>query len=899
VTAPARTAHEPPALAESLLTRCLPSDERAACILGDLRQEFADLCRLGLERPARGWYRKQALAIGWRYLLARHRPATMLGSNQPVGPNKRGNTVESLLQDTRYAVRSFARRPGFSLTVIAIVGLGIGAATSIFSVVDGVLLKRLPYPDPHELVFFGNPAHPIPLMLDWRDRTNSFASMAGVWDREVDLTGDGEPQTIRIGLVTRDFFSLLGARAGRGRLFASDEFESPSRVAVVSYLMWQSRWGGDRDLIGKTVTLGGEPATVVGVLDSEFQDPDAMVGSGIDVWLPLDLRDPEVANRNMYILAVGARLKTGVTREAAQADVNALTAILAEEHPDHALRRDGTPRRYTVLSLQEAIVGDAATVLYMLLGAVALLLVIACANVANLFLARGTERQREMALRGALGAGRTRVLGQLLTESVMISLAGGLLGLAIAYGGVRLFELYNPGGIPRAESIAVDLRVLGFALGVSALTGILFGLAPALQAMGVDVTDSLKDASGTLTASRARRKLRNTLVVAEIAVALVLLIGAGLLFNSFIRLKSIDPGFQTDDVVSVSLRFRPAPLDQPPEAERIRMTQDLLQRLAAIPGVERVAAGVTIPFGTGGRGTMCCWLSNVRATPEEIEDAPDPIIHPVTPGYFATIGTRVIRGREFTASDLDSASVPLIINTRLANRLFEAEDPIGRTIWFREYRGNVIGVVDNILHWGLHRTADYEMYVPYNVMGGFFGRIQFAVKSGLDPSVIAGDIREAVWAVNPDQPIREIAPVNQLVGGSIAEPRFVSALLIAFSAMAILLAAGGIYGSILYSVQQRQRELGIRMALGAGRVSVVGLILKQGMLLTAIGVTLGVGGALALTRTMESLLFGITPSDATTYVVVCALLAAVALTASYLPARRASETDPMETLRVE
>jgi putative ABC transport system permease protein len=899
VTAPHQAIPDPPALAEALLSRCLPADTRGRSILGDLRQEFVEMCRLGMTRLARGWYRRQALAIGWRYILARHRPTTQLGSKQPVGPRKRGNTVESLIQDVRYAVRSFAKRPGFSLTVIAIVGLGIGATTAIFSVVDGVLLKRLPYPDPHELVFFGNPAHPVPLMLDWRDRTNSFASMAGVWDREVDLTGDGEPQTIRIGLVTRDFFSVLGARAGTGRLFAPDEFESPPRVALVSNRMWHSRWGGDRDLIGNTITLGGEPATVVGVLDSEFQPPGAMVGSEIDVWLPLDLQNPEVANRNMYVLAVVARLKPAVNRDAAQADINALTTILAEEHPEHALRRDGTPRRYTVLSLQDAIVGDAATVLYMLLGAVGLLLVIACANVANLFLARGTERQREMALRGALGAGRTRVLGQLLTESMLISLGGGLLGVAIAYCGVTLFELYNPGGIPRAESITVDLRVLAFALGVSALTGILFGLAPAVQAMRVDVTDSLKDASGTQTASRGRRQLRNTLVVAEIAVALMLLVGAGLLFNSFRRLKSIDPGFQTDHLVSVSLRFRPAPLDQPPEAERIRVTGDLLQRFAAIPGVERVAAGVTIPFGTGGQGTMCCWLSDVRATPEEIEDAPDPVIHPVTPRYFETIGTQVIRGREFTASDLDSAAVPLVINVRLADRLFGTEDPIGRTIWFREYRGHVVGVVEDILHWGLYRDSDFEMYVPYNVFGGFFGRIQFAVRSGLDPSLLANDIREAVWAVNSDQPIREIAPMNVLVGGSIAAPRFLSALMIAFSTMAILLAAGGIYGSILYSVQQRQRELGIRMALGAGRVSVVGLILRQGILLTALGVALGVGGALALTRTLESLLFGITPSDTGTFVAVSALLAAVALTASYLPARKASETDPMETLRAE
>ncbi len=899
MTASNPTPSEPPALAEAVLARCLPSDARSNCILGDLRQEYAEMCRLGLTSTARKWYRKQVFAIGWRYLVARHRRDARLGSRQPIGPSKRGNMAESFLQDVRYAGRSFARRPSFSLTVIAIVGLGVGATTTIFSVVDGVVLQKLPYPHPEELVFFGNPAHSVPLMLDWRDRTSSFASIGGVYDREADLVGDGEPLTIRVGMVTSDFFSILGARSGLGRLFAPDEFAGTPGVAVISNAMWQSRWGGDPEIVGKTIAVAGAPLTVVGVLDPKFGAPAAVAGTDIDVWTPFDISGPENLTRNRYILSVIARLKPGVTRDAAQADVTALGALIAVEHPEHGLRRDGTPRRYPVLSLKEAIVGDTASVLYMLLGAVGLLLVIACANVANLFLARGTERQREMALRGALGAGGKRVLGQLLTESLFISMAGGVLGIALAYGGVTLFELYNPGGIPRAENIAIDFRVLLFALGLSTLTGIQFGLAPAVQAMRVDVGEALKDVTSSVTASRGRRTLRNTLVVAEIAIALVLLVGAGLLFNSLLRLQSVDPGFEPDGLTAVSLQFRPTPAGQEPEAERVRFTQDLTERIAAIPGVEQVAAGVTVPFGSGGRGMMCCWLSPVRATPEEVEDAPDPIVHPIKPGYFATAGTPVLRGREFTAFDLDSADVPVIINARLADRLFPDVDPIGRSVWFREQRGHVIGVAGNILHWGLHRPPDYEMYVPYDVSGGFFRQVQFVVRARLDVSTIAPEIREAIWSLNPDQPIQQIAPVRQIVAASMAEPRFISALLIAFSTMAILLAAGGIYGSILYSVGQRQRELGIRMALGAGRVSVVALILRQGALLTAIGVTVGVGGALALSRTLQSLLFGITPSDTGTYVAVAALLAAVSLTASYLPARRASDTDPIETLRAE
>jgi putative ABC transport system permease protein len=808
----------------------------------------------------------------------------------------------SLMQDLRYAFRSNVKRPGFSLLVIALLGIGIGATTTIFSIVDGVLFKKLPYPNPEELMFFDNPAHSVPLMRDWQNRTNSYSMMAGAWDRTVDLTNDGTPVNVQAALVTEDFFRILGVIQHRGRLFAGEDFEGPARVAVVSNRIWKTRWGSDEETIGRTITVGGQSLTVVGILPRSFKSPVADVGDEVDIFVPYDRYDDTATSRNWYIMSVVARLKRGITQEAAQTELDALSLRLAEEHPDNYTQRDGSPRMYSIVSLHDAIVGDVKTMLYLLLGAVGLMLLIACANVANLVLARGNDREREMALRSALGAGRSRVMAQLFTESVSLSVIGGALGVLLAYVGVNAFEALNPGGIPRVDDIVVNWRVMGFALAVSIVTGVLFGVIPAFKAARVDVSDALKDATGSVTAGRGRLRLRSSLVVLEIALALMLLVGAGLLFNSFIRLMNVDPGFTTDDITAVILRPGPAYSEE----QRRDFTHQYLERVNTMPGVELAAAGVTLPLGTPG-GSMCCWMQVIRP-PTETADEPtegspvgnpeSAIITPVTPGYFEVLGSRMVQGRGFVDADEFESVTPAVMNVSLARRVFGEERVVGRSFYIGDMRAAVVGVIDDMRHWGLHRENDEHLYVPFFPYASG-SRIQFAVKSGVAFGPLAEKLRETLWAIEPDLPIVDIIPYERQVANSIAEPRFYSVLLISFAAIAMILAAGGIYGSMLYAVGQRHREMGIRLALGARGINVVGMIVKDGLVLTVIGVALGIAGAYAVSRTLESFLFGVTATDPSTFVAVSVLLAVVALAACYFPARKAAGTDPMETLRTE
>jgi putative ABC transport system permease protein len=808
----------------------------------------------------------------------------------------------SLMQDLRYSFRSNVKRPAFSLMVIGLLGIGIGATTTIFSIVDAVLLKKLPYSNPQELVYFDNAAHSVPLMRDWATRTNSYSVVAGVWDRTVDLTNDGTPVNVQAALVTEDFFSILGAVQHRGRLLAGEDFEGPARVAVVSHRIWQTRWGSDDETIGRTVTVGGQSLTVVGVLPRSFKSPVADVGDEVDIFVPYNRYDDTATNRDWYIMSVIARLKQGVTQEAAQTELDALSLRLAQEHPDHYKRRDGSPRMYSIISLHDAIVGDVRTTLYLLLGAVGLMLLIACANVANLVLARGSDREREMALRSALGAGRPRVVAQLFTESVSLSVIGGALGVLLAYLGVNAFEALSPGGMPRVDDIAVNWRVMGFALMVSIITGVLFGVVPALKAARVDVSDALKDATGTATAGRGRLRLRSGLVVLEIALALMLLVGAGLLFNSFVRLMNVDPGFSTANITVVSLRPGPAYSEE----QRREFTRQYLERVNNLPGVELAAAGVTLPLGTTG-GLMCCWMQVIRPPTEVADESTEgshvgnpesAIITPVTPGYFEVLGSRMVQGRGFVDADEFETVPPAVMNVSLARRVFGEERVVGKSFYFGDTRAVVVGVIEDMRHWGLEREDDEHLYVPFFPYASGH-RIQFAVKSGVAFGPMAERLREMLWAIEPDLPIVDIISYERQVANSVAEPRFYSALLISFATVAVILAAGGIYGSMLYAVGQRHREMGIRLALGARGINVVGMIVRHGLVLTVVGVGLGLAGAYAVTRTLESFLFGVTSTDPSTFVAVSVLLTAVAMAACFFPARKAAKTDPMETLRTE
>ena len=803
-----------------------------------------------------------------------------------------GALFASTVQDLRHAVRMFLKAPGFSLASIGIIGLGIGATTTIYSIVDKVLLRGLPYERADQIVYFEDPSHTVPEFLDWRDRTTAFASLAGARLMDYDLTADGPPRSLRTALVTRDFFATFTAQPLLGRLFVPDDFATPATAVVLSFPLWRQRWGADPNLIGRRITLNGKPVVVVGVLDPTFQFPEAVVGTDIDAWMPFDINNSAYHHRGLYIVDVAARLAPGTSLEGAQSQLNTLGEALAEEFPDRYRRPDGTALPATIAPLFDATVSSVADTLYMLLGAVGLMLLIACANVANLFLARGTSRAREIALRAALGAGRRRILAQLLTESVLLSLMGGVAGIGIAWLGLSAFTWFSPGGIPRIADVAMDHRVLGFTIVISLVTGVLFGIVPGLQAAKADVTEVLKDGSGGATTGRAGRRLRDGLVVAELALALVLMAGAGVLFNSFIRLQRVDAGIRTEQLVTI-----PLALNRQSPDERLRFTSGLVERLYMLPGTQAVGAGVTLPFVFTG-GDRCCWRIDLHRQPDRSSDPEHPIVHPVTADYFAAIGATLKEGRPFDERDGALEPTPVILNASFARRLFGEESAVGELLFGDVGSLSVVGVVNDVRHWGLDEEIDPELYVPYGA-GGAFARLHVALRTTAPFASLPDLIRDAVWSLDPNLPVEGIVTMRDRVAESIGGERFYSALLTVFAAVAIVLAAAGIYSSMLYSVGQRYRELGVRLALGARAGDVVRLIVRKGIVLTGIGVAIGLVGAFALSRTLESLVFGVSAADLPTFAAVSLLLGAVSVIACYLPARRAGKADPIVTLRAE
>ncbi len=801
----------------------------------------------------------------------------------------------TLLQDLRYAIRTLAKKPAFAVSAILILAVGIGATTAIFSVVDTVVLRSLPYPEPERLILFTEGAHSFPDYNEWTERLDAFSAIAGVWDERVDLTGGGPPEQIAAARVSADFFAIFGAVPHLGRFFSRDEFTGDPTVALLGHGIWQRRWGADPAIVGDTVTIDGQSLVVVGIVAPEFQPPEALAGRRVDVWLPLYVDNPEhLGDMGFHVMSVAGRLADGASIDAAQAQIDAFTAERAEEYPNRYLRRDGTLRAVPLVQLRQATVESVSSTLYLLLGAVGFMLLIACANVANLFLARGTERGREIALRGALGASRGRIVGQLLTESMVVAVVGGVAGIAVAYLGVNVLASLNPGNIPRLNDVAVDPRILAFAFLISVGTGLLFGILPALQAAGADVNEMLKEGAASVTAGRGGRRTRGALVVAEIALALILLVGAGLLFRSLVAMIQVDPGFETEQIVDLSLQLGPTFTD----AERVAFANQLTERLVSLPGTQAAAAGWTMPF-VYYRG-RCCWNTTVRdrAQPPADEELQS-MAHPVTPGYFTMLGAPLRYGRDFVAADNNAEPSVAVINVYTAMQVFGTENPVGRTLVLGREELTVIGVVEGVQHFSLSRDIDNAVYVSYERFGGFLGDLHVGVRSEADFETVVAGMREAVWALEPDLPIEEIVTMRDRVSTSLAMPRFLSVLLGVFAGVALLLACGGIYGSMLYSVGQRQREMGIRLALGAGGGDVIRLVLGHGLVLTALGLGIGVGGALALSQLMQSLVWSIEPTDAITYVAVTALLAVAALAACFVPAFKASRVDPLQTLRAE
>jgi len=811
----------------------------------------------------------------------------------------RSNLLADLLHDLRFALRMLLKNPGFTIVTVIALALGIGANTAIFSVVNSVLLRPLPYKDPERLVMVWEDAsksgHPRDTptaanYIDWRDQNQSFEGMAAFTDESFNFTGAGEPERLEGMRVSASLFPILGVEPQLGRVFtaAEDQPGSP-HVVLLSYGLWQRRFGGDPSIIGKPLTLNGESYVVTGVMPARFQFPT----SDNQVWVPIAFTSEQAADRGVHYLQVVARLKPGIKLEQAQTEMKTIAARLQQQYPE-----TNTDVGAAVTSLHEHLVGDIKPALLILLGAVGLVLLIACANVANLLLARAAVRQKEIAVRVALGARRLRLVRQFLTESVLLSLLGGVVGLIIAYTGLILLRAFIPEDISQARDISIDLKVLGFTLFVSVATGVIFGLAPVIQAVRFNQNETLKEGGRDAATGGSGKRLRSLLVTAEVAISLVLLIGAGLLINSFVRLRNVDPGFRSDHLLTMKIVMPEAKyIDRP---RRIAFYNDLLQRVQSLAGVRSAAITTNLPLYHQGN-SIDVGIEGRPAPPPGQENIV--VTRIVSPGYFDTMTIPLLNGRKF--SDQDTRSTPLVavVSEAMARSFWPNEDPVGKRIAIGEIQSDkdwisVIGVARDVRQIQLTESPKPQMYLTY-LQFGFFDSRDLVVKTDVDPGSLAATVRKAVWEIDKDQPVSNIQTMEAILADSIAQQRFSMVLLAIFAGVALVLAGVGIYGVMSYSVAQRTHEIGIRMALGAQTAAVLKLALGYGMKLVIIGIAIGLIAAFALTRLMSTLLFGVTATDPTTFALISLLLIGVAALASYIPARRATKVDPIIALRYE
>jgi predicted permease len=810
----------------------------------------------------------------------------------------------ALLQDLRYGVRMLTKSPGFTVIAVIALALGIGANTAIFSVVNAILLRSLPYKDPEQLVLI-NHNYPklnlkasvsAPGYVHYRDTAQSFSHVAAITGWNVNLTGDGEPERLQGMSVTSNLFAMLGAEAAHGRVLLPQENQVGSnRVVVLSDALWHRRFGGDPGIVGKTITLNGESYAVVGVMPRGFQFGREL-GQLVDLWSPIAWTPEQLSPDNMTneYLAALARLKPGVTITQAQAEMDSIAANLRAQYMPGS---DNSMWGLALESFNELVVGDIRPALLVLLGAVALVLLIACANVANLMLARATARHKEMAIRTALGASRTRIIRQLLTESVLLSVLGGGLGLLLAMWGVDLLLKINEGRIPRSYEIGLDMNVLLFTLGVSLLTGIIFGLAPAFQTSKIQLNDTLKEGGRTGTGT-IRHRLRDLLVVAEVSLTVVILIGAGLLLRSFMRLQEVSPGFKPQNllVMQVSLpnfKYKEA-------QQKTLFYQEMLEKVRALPGVK--SAGTISALPMSGMNSSGSFRIEGREVPQG-QSSPHGDRWTASADYFKTMSIPLVRGRYFTERDGPDAPGVAIIDETMARKYWPGEDPLGRRITFEGDENNprwreIVGVVGHVRHKGLEGESRVQYYVPYTQRPP--GSMFLVVQAGTaEAAALTPTVRGAISGIDRDLPVYRVTTMERLVSESLAQRRFSMFLLGVFAALALVLAVVGLYGVMSYTVTQRTHEIGIRMALGAQTGDVLRMVLRQGMIFTMVGLAVGLLAAYALTRVMSGLLFGVSATDPLTFAGVALLLAFVALLACYLPARRATRVDPMVALRYE
>ncbi len=808
---------------------------------------------------------------------------------------QRQRLEEDMFQDLRFGFRMLLKNPGFTAIAVLTLALGIGANTAIFSVVNAMMLRPLPYPDPERLVWVDYTssrntggevlsAH----FLNWQERSQTLQGIAQADGATRTLTGAGEPERVEVGLISASFFTMLGAQPlPPGRNFtAAEDQPGGAPVAILSHGLWQRRYKGDQDIVGKTITLNDSNFTVVGVAPANFH-----YFRPFDVWTPLAIDlEKDRANGNTSSQPTVARLKPGVSVEQTRAELDTLLQYY------ETTKTEGRPRidlRTRLSPLQRYLLGDSKRPLLVLLSAVGLVLLIACANVANLLLARAVTREKELAIRGALGAGRLRLLRQLLTECLLLAIAGSAAGLLLSSWLIGLLESLNSndtlGEMGRMAAITIDLRVLGFTLLITLVTGLLFGLLPALRFSRTDLNVSLKE--GGRGGGFHGRGLRNALMVSEIALAIVLLVGAGLLIRSFAKLLDVDPGYRAENLLTARLALPPRYRDN---AQRAQFYERILQRIASLPGVTAVGATSHLPL-TG--YNMGATLRVEGRSPQPGEREPSAPIARVNPDYFRTMGISLRAGRLINDGDTQDALSVALLSETLARRLFPDEDPLGKRLSVAGLGTTIVGVVSDIRYTGLDGEIEQAVYLSYRQLPR--SGMALVLRGAVEPSSLAPALRNSVREIDPALPVYDVMTMNERLSNSVAARRFNLLLLGGFAALALLLAGVGVYGVISYVVTQRTHEIGIRMALGAQSADVVRLFIRQGMSQVTLGVALGLLGAFALTRVMKSLLFDVGASDPLTFACVALSLSLVALAACYLPARRAARIDPLASLRRE
>ena len=815
-----------------------------------------------------------------------------------------GARLEELVRDVRYGLRLLRRSPGFTAVAIAALALGIGANAAIFSVVDGVLLRPLPFPDSSRIVALqplstatavrAPLSASYPDFFDWKAQSRSFSAMASHRGIGATLTGVTPAAHLTGQIVSSDFFTVLQAVPALGRAFVAADDRPGVRVVVLSHGAWQTRFGADPGIVGRAITLEGRPNTVVGVMPPGFRFP--LDESAPDFWTSISVdaegEKPWTSNRALTTLDVIARLAPGATVEGARAEMNGIAHNLARQYPDED--RDRAEAR--VVPELERLTGGVRAPLLVLLGAVGCVLLIACANVASLLLARGTARQRELAIRAAIGAGRARVARQLMTESLVLSLLGGAAGLLLAVFGSRSLLHLSVSNIPRLDDVGLDARVFGFTLAISIVTAVLFGVAPALRLSRTDLSEALKEGGRGSEGAAGHTRFRSGLVVAETAIAAVLLTGAGLLLESFRRLENVAPGFDPRGVVTFDTSL---PESAYPEDRQARFYDELVAAVRERGGVRSAAAIFPLPLGTARIGISF----QIEGRPVAKADEPSAAYRQITPGYFATLGIPILEGRDFTSRDDKSAAPVIIVNRTFARRFFPGESPIGKRIRpgvardGEAVKREIVGVVGDVKHRGLGEEDEPEYYFPSRQLS--IADMTVVARVDGDPQILQRDARAIVGSIDKDVPVYHQYRLEQYLMDAVAQPRFNALLLSVFAGLALVLTAVGLYGVLAYAVALRTREIVIRMALGAARSDILRMVVRRGLALALTGVGIGLAAALLTTRLLRGLLFEIAPTDPAIFVGSGLLLAAVALAASWLPAHRATRLSPMEALRGE